>query len=29
MEKDFTEVYSVDGGFTEWQQLYPAEVESA
>lgn len=21
--KDFSEVYSVDGGVTEWQQLYP------
>lgn len=27
MEKDFTDVYSVDGGFTEWQQLFPAAVE--
>ncbi|WP_344936619.1 thiosulfate sulfurtransferase GlpE [Zhongshania borealis] len=24
VEKDFTEVYSMDGGFEMWRQLYPA-----
>ncbi len=25
VEKDFTEVYSVDGGFEAWRQRYPTE----
>lgn len=27
MEKDFTQVYSVDGGFSQWRLLYPKEIE--
>ncbi|SET21036.1 thiosulfate sulfurtransferase GlpE [Thalassotalea agarivorans] len=25
--QDFTEVYSLDGGFTQWQLVYPEHVE--
>ena len=25
VEKDFTEVYSMDGGFEEWRQRYPQQ----
>jgi thiosulfate sulfurtransferase len=25
--QDFTEVYSLDGGFTQWQLQYPTDVE--
>ena len=27
ISQDFTDVYSLDGGFTEWQQVYPDDVE--
>ena len=27
ISQDFTEVYSLDGGFTQWQSLYPQEIE--
>lgn len=27
IEQGFDEVYSLDGGFTEWQQLYPDQCE--
>ena len=27
ISQDFTDVYSLDGGFTEWQTLYPDDVE--
>ena len=26
VSQDFTEVYSLDGGFTQWQALYPESV---
>ena len=26
VSQDFTEVYSLDGGFTDWQQHYPEDV---
>ncbi|MCV6613858.1 MAG: thiosulfate sulfurtransferase GlpE [Cellvibrionaceae bacterium] len=26
-ERDFTEVYSVDGGFSHWGQLFPERIE--
>lgn len=26
--QDFTDVYSLDGGFTEWQSLYPNHTEN-
>jgi len=26
VSQDFTDVYSLDGGFTEWQQLYPDAI---
>ncbi|NQZ82937.1 MAG: thiosulfate sulfurtransferase GlpE [Colwellia sp.] len=26
--QDFTDVYSLDGGFTDWQSSYPDNVES-
>ena len=29
LSQDFTEVYSLDGGFTDWQQHYPNDVETA
>ncbi|WP_448556429.1 thiosulfate sulfurtransferase GlpE [Thalassotalea montiporae] len=25
--QDFTDVYSLDGGFVQWQQLYPEHIE--
>lgn len=28
VSQDFTHVYSLDGGFTEWQSQYPQEIES-
>lgn len=28
IEKDFTEVYSMDGGFEEWRQHYPQQSGS-
>jgi thiosulfate sulfurtransferase len=28
VSQDFTDVYSLDGGFTQWQSLYPAAVIS-
>lgn len=28
VSQDFTEVYSLDGGFTQWQAVYPTDVES-
>ena len=28
ISQDFTDVYSLDGGFTEWQSLYPNDTES-
>ncbi len=27
VSQDFTEVYSLDGGFTQWQLQYPTDVE--
>ncbi len=27
VSQDFTEVYSLDGGFAQWQLQYPTEVE--
>ena len=27
ISQDFTDVYSLDGGFTEWQTQYPGDVE--
>jgi len=27
VSQDFTEVYSLDGGFTQWQLQYPTHVE--
>lgn len=27
ISQDFTDVYSLDGGFTEWQSQYPSDVE--
>jgi thiosulfate sulfurtransferase len=27
ISQDFTEVYSLDGGFTDWQLHYPEDVE--
>jgi len=27
VSQDFTDVYSLDGGFTQWQLQYPTEVE--
>ena len=29
ISQDFTDVYSLDGGFTEWQTQYPEDVENA
>lgn len=29
VSQDFTDVYSLDGGFTQWQATYPAEVEAS
>ena len=26
--QDFSEVYSLDGGFTQWQTQYPQDIES-
>jgi thiosulfate sulfurtransferase len=28
ISQDFTDVYSLDGGFTQWQMLYPESVQS-
>lgn len=28
ISQDFTDVYSLDGGFTEWQSLFPNDTES-
>lgn len=28
VSQDFTEVYSLDGGFTDWQSQYPQEIEN-
>lgn len=28
ISQDFTDVYSLDGGFTEWQSLYPNDTEN-
>lgn len=28
-DKDFTEVYSIDGGFEEWQQVFPDQIASS
>lgn len=28
ISQDFTDVYSLDGGFTEWQSVYPTETEN-
>jgi thiosulfate sulfurtransferase len=28
ISQDFTDVYSLDGGFTEWQSAYPNDTES-
>ena len=28
ISQDFTDVYSLDGGFTEWQGLYPNDTEN-
>lgn len=28
ISQDFTQVYSLDGGFTEWQSLYPNDTEN-
>lgn len=27
MSQDFSEVYSLDGGFTQWQALFPEAIE--
>ncbi|MBU2894614.1 thiosulfate sulfurtransferase GlpE [Colwellia sp. D2M02] len=27
ISQDFTEVYSLDGGFEQWQALYPENIE--
>jgi thiosulfate sulfurtransferase len=27
ISQDFTDVYSLDGGFTQWQAEYPADIE--
>jgi thiosulfate sulfurtransferase len=27
ISQDFTDVYSLDGGFTDWQLTFPADVE--
>ena len=27
VSQDFTQVYSLDGGFTQWQLQYPTEIE--
>jgi thiosulfate sulfurtransferase len=27
ISQDFTEVYSLDGGFVQWQSLYPESIE--
>nr|WP_182440177.1 thiosulfate sulfurtransferase GlpE [Colwellia sp. RSH04] len=27
LSQDFTEVYSLDGGFTQWQTQYPENIE--
>lgn len=27
ISQDFTEVYSLDGGFTQWQALFPDSIE--
>ena len=28
ISQDFTDVYSLDGGFVQWQQVYPTDIES-
>lgn len=28
-ERDFTEVYSIDGGFEVWRQLFPQQISTA
>ncbi|MGJ8691769.1 MAG: thiosulfate sulfurtransferase GlpE [Thalassotalea sp.] len=28
ISQDFTDVYSLDGGFTEWQSTYPNDTEN-
>lgn len=28
VSQDFTEVYSLDGGFAQWQLQYPTEIET-
>ena len=27
VSQDFTDVYSLDGGFTQWQSTYPMDIE--